>query len=206
MRLIFCFFILINLSSCQHTTNKNNLNAILAYINSNVKQNKFDIRIYNPPSPPESKENLAHGGNIKHDSIIAKLEPLHLYISDSIQFDKNFLYKNRDSIKGFSFLKGVINSKKQSIFLNLNILKNGKNIVIEPIGTDKFFELYPDIRFNNNYGGMLSFKNLFVSKDGNKAYFEVIYFKHRLNAQKSAIYAEFKNNIWVFKSRMISIS
>lgn len=206
MRLIFYLFILINFSSCHNTTNKNNLSAILAYIDSNVKQKKIDIRIYNPPSPPGSKDNLIHKGSIKHDSTIAKLEPLHIYISDSIQYDKNILYKNRDSIEGFSFLKNVINSKKKSIFLNLNTLKSGENIILEPIDVDKFFEIYPSIRFDNNYGGILSFKNLFVSKDGNKAYFEVIYFKNRLNAQKSVIYAEFKKKKWFFSSEMISIS
>ena len=90
--------------------------------------------------------------------------------------------------------------------MNLNILKNRNSIVLESIHADNFFELYPNIRFNNDYGGMLSFQNLFVSKDGKKAYFEVIYFKNRLNAQKSAIYAEFRNSKWIFKSEIISIS
>ena len=113
MRLIFCIIILIFLIGCQNTTDKKNSNVILAYINSNVEQNKFDIRIYTPPSPPDSMNTSIQGGSIKHDSIIAKLTPLHLYISDSITFDDNFLYRHTDSINEFFFLKDAVNSKKK---------------------------------------------------------------------------------------------
>ena len=208
MRLIFYFFILLYLSSCQprRASENDGISIILDYIDSNVVQKKFDIRIYNPPPPPELKDSINHRGSIKKDSIIKNLVPLRIFINDSIQFSKNLIYKNTDSVKGFSFLKNIIPHKKKSFFLDISRLKKHEGIILESHNSDVFFKIYPNIRVENNYGGFLSFQNLFLSKNGKKAYFEVNYFKHRLNTAIYAVFADFKDGKWEFRSRTISIS
>ena len=93
MRLIICFCLVLSFTSCGNTSNINDLSIILAYLDVNIKENKFDARIYSPPNPSELNNNVVENKRIKHDSIILKLEPLQLYVSDSIVFDKNLILK-----------------------------------------------------------------------------------------------------------------
>lgn len=205
MRLIICFCLLLSFIRCENVSDINDLNIILAYIDVNIKENKFDARIYSPPNPSELDNSITENKRIKHDSIISKLEPLQLYISDSILFDKTLIF--RDSIKNFFNSKdyGVI-SKKRNIYLNLSSLNYGKRIVLKPINENKFYTLFPKIKLNDNYGGLISFDNLHVSKDGTKAYFEVTYFKHKLNASSYVVFAYYVNKQWEFKQKLITIS
>lgn len=206
MRLIFTFFCLLILINCKKEATKNHsLTVILAYLDSNVSQKKFDIRIYNPLPPPELKDSINNGGRIKNDSVINSLEPLLIFINDSILYSSNFKLK-KESIVDFIFIKERSKSKKQSVFLNINSLKERKGILLKSIKQDEFEKKHPDIYLDDNYGGLLSFQNLFISENGKKAYFEVNYFKEKLNSSTYAVYAEFKNEQWVFKPEMISIS
>lgn len=205
MRLIICFCLVLSFTSCGNTSNINDLSIILAYLDVNIKENKFDARIYSPPNPSELKNNVVENKRIKHDSIILKLEPLQLYVSDSIVYDKNLILK--DSIKDFFNSKdyGVI-SKKRNIYLNLSSLNYSKRIVLKPINENKFYTLYPKIKLDDNYGGLIRFDNLYVSKDGTKACFEVTYFKHKLNASSYIVFADYVNKQWKFKQKVITIS
>lgn len=202
-QLVFAFLSLLILLCCHKRVKENDSTSIiLAYLDSNVTQKKVDIRVYNPLPPPELKESVNNGGEVKNDSIIKNLVPLRIFINDSIRYSRNFIPPKKD-FKDFSFTKKSI---ENAVFLNIKSLKERKGIVLESINYVEFSKLYPEIYLDDNYGWLISFENLFVSQDGKKAYFEVIYFKNRLNTQKSTIKAEFKKGKWVFKSEMISIS
>lgn len=207
MRLTFSFIILLIFMSCKPSASKNkSASIILDYINSTVTQENYDTRTYNPPPPPELKENNHQEGAFKQDSIINKLDPLHLFISDSIVFSKTLMYKKTDHDKRFSFLKNRAKTAKNSLYLDISTFKERKGIVLERMNDTQFFNRYPEMKYENNYGGFLSFHNLIVSKNGEKAYFEVLYFKHKLNASTYVVFAEFRDGKWTFKSEVISIS
>ncbi len=205
MRLVLYFSILLFLTCCRSgVTKKDNTSVILDYIDLNVTQKNYDTRIYNPPPPPELKDSIGHGGIIKDDSIINKLEKLKIFINDSIRFSENLTYKNEDLVKEFLFLENI--HRSISIPLDVTNLKERKGINLESVYVNKFLKLYPKIRLENNFGGLLNFQNLFISKNGKKAYFEVSYFKQKLNTVTYAIFAEFKDGQWIYKSEIISIS
>lgn len=203
MRLIFSIFFLFGLLSCESRSSSSDLNVLVEYLQSNIEQNKFDIRFYNPPLPPELKHNRTQK---KHDSIIAKLMPLKLYIADSVTYENNLSYDHVDSIIDSIFLNKTLVYKSKHFPLPLSISNDYEKINLKSIGRLKFFNIYPDIKLNDDYGGLIYFKNLYMSKDGKKSYFEVNYFKHELNSASYIVYGQYVNNAWVFKSKLMTIS
>lgn len=90
----------------------NNTEAVQAFIDSKINQRSFDIRIFDPPPPPELQDSIGHQGRVKPDSIIKKLPPLQVYINSSIIYNPN-----QDTTKD-SYLE---NSKPINSGKNLNI-------------------------------------------------------------------------------------
>tara|TARA_R110000796_G_C14545718_1_gene433378 strand:+ start:715 stop:1338 length:624 start_codon:yes stop_codon:yes gene_type:complete len=207
MRIIYIFIVALIFFQCTDEDKKNKLpNVIYEYINTEISQKQLDYRIYNPPPPPElyNKDNPSIG--LKSDSIISGLKPLVIYINDRIIYDKEFKIKKDTSIE-FSFLgKEPFQINKKSIDLDISSVENKKGVKLKSIEDKFFYDNYKSFRQNDNYGGLISFQNLYFSKERDKAYFEINYFKGSLNATLVAVYAVFKNGSWHFKSELISFS
>lgn len=207
MRLVFYFIILVLLTNCNHKAKDyDNPSIILVYINSTIISENYDIRIYNSPPPPELKDSINLFRSIKQDSLTKNLKPLRIFIGDSILFTKTLNYKKKSFNKEFSFLKNITENAKQSIYLDISPLIKQKGIILESINKHLFFKNYPNIEFEDDYGGFISFQNLFISENRKKAYFEVNYFKHNLNSVSYVVFAEFQDGEWRFQSEIISIS
>jgi hypothetical protein len=165
----------------------------------------MDMRIYNSPLPPELKNKKNYVAGIKPDSIVNKLKPLIVYINESIIYEEKFKIK-MNPIQRFEFIKNnYLTRSKNSIYLDIKTIEDKKGIILTSIGDKEFYDTYESLRLNDNYGGIMSFQNLFFSKDGSKAYFEINYFKGPLNSSFIAVYAEYNNGKWHFKSELISI-
>lgn len=206
MRLIFYSFITILIFGCkQGIKNTNDLEVISAYIELNLNREKFDLRIYNPPLPPE-EDSTNYEVGIKHDSILDEIGELKVYLNSEIVFEREFKIDLQDSIKSFLQLKKEFRPILEPQTIQRLDFRKKQGIKLEIVDRDKFLKIYPDIKFNDNYGGLLSFQNLYFSNDGKKAYFEIVYFKSRLNSSTKAVFAEFKSGEWFFNSYMLSIS
>lgn len=209
MRIIilqFLFIILLLQCGDKNINNDDLPDVVLEFLKTEINQKGMDMRILNPPLPPESKNKKDYGSGIKPDSVINKLSPLKIYINDSISYEKKFKLK-LNPINGFSFIKdSSLAQNSNPIYLDISHLDEKKGILLISIGDKTFFDSYESFRLNNDYGGIISFQNLYFSHNGTKAYFEVNYFKGPLNASFVAIFAEYKNGKWHFKSELISIA
>lgn len=207
MRLIFlCFLVIISFQCVEKTKQNNKPNVILEFLTKEINQKGLDIRVLNPPLPPELKGKTDYVSGIKPDSLINKLEPLILHINDSIIYDELFKTK-MNPIEGFEYLKtDTFPKNKNSIYLNISTVKDKKGIVLKSINDKAFYENHKSERLNDNYGGLMCFRNLFFSKNQQNAYFEIYYYKGPLEAIFLAVYAEYKNSKWHFKSELISFS
>ncbi|MCF8714802.1 hypothetical protein JM658_08170 [Joostella atrarenae] len=144
---------------------------------------------------------------MKPDSIIKNLKPLEIYIGDSIQYDSIFKLKTAIP-ENFSFIeKKTSIASRQPFAINFSSINvSRKNTILHSIELKEFMKILPSIRYNDNYDGLITFRNLFFSSNGKKAYFEIYYFKGKQNAGSRAIYAEWRNGKWEYQSLPISIS
>ncbi len=206
MRLIFYSLITILIFGCRQRIKKtNDLEVVTSYIELNLNREKFDLRIHNPPLPPE-KDSTNYVVGIKHDSILNEMDELKVYLNSEIVFEREFKIDLQDSIKSFLQLKKEFRPMLESQTIQGLDFRKKQGIKLEIVSKDKFFKIYPDVKFDNSYGGLLSFQNLYFSNDGKKAYFEIVYFKSRLNSSTIAIFAEFKSGKWFFNSYTLSVS
>lgn len=200
---LFIIFIFLMLA-CSNTKQQANPESIYAYIETHINQSKYDTRLYTPPPPPELKDSVGHSGHIKPDSITQKLKPLRIYIDPMVDYDSILPQKRSDPLGDLSFI-----NKKQNIPLELdsNQFSKRRGITLLIIGQDEFFSTNKELYLDEGYGGLVSFQNLYCSKNGQKAYFEVSYFKGRLNAATYAVICtKQKDGSWAFKSQLLSIS
>ncbi|MBS9464021.1 hypothetical protein KIM67_16485 [Flagellimonas sp. 389] len=184
---------------------QNNSLAIECFIEDKINQREFDIRIYDPPPPPELRDSIKHNGQIKPDSIIERLAPLHIYINESITYDNVFKPKVVPD-KDFDFIDSK-KKKKGGEFLEVKSITKKKGIILNSFSSNDFLQLYELVNLQKGYGGFVTFKNLYYSEDGRKAYFEFILYRRRLNSSTAIIYAEKRNDgSWKFKMKAVSIS
>lgn len=197
--------VLLLISGCRGKNSfQDNTLVVQAFIESKINQRSFDIRIFDPPPPPELQGSIGHQGQVRSDSIIKKLSPLQVYINSSIVYDSNF-NPNQDTTKDF-YLE---NSKPVNGGRDLNIegLKKKRGVILNSTTAEKFFEVYPSINLKEGYGGFVSFKNLYYSEDGKKAVFQFTYYRRKLNSSTSIVYAEKQNDgSWEFTLEIVSIS
>ncbi len=204
MRLILVYLFIFLLKCNEKTTKNHETDVVLDFLKKEINQKGMDMRIYNPPAPPESKNEKDYVTGIKPDSVINKLSPLKIYINDSISYEKKFKLK-LNPINGFSFIKDSSLPKNSNpIYLDISHLEEKKGTLLISIGDKTFFDSYESFRLNDDYGGIISFQNLYFSHDGTKAYFEVNYFKGPLNAVFFAVFATYENGKWTFKTEDIS--
>jgi hypothetical protein len=96
---------------------------------------------------------------------------------------------------------------RKDIKLNGMSFDRKDGINIEFLSSEAFSKKQRIIQFDEDYGGFLSFKNLYYSKDSKKAIFKIDFYKGRLNSSSSIIYAEKQSDgIWKFESELLSIS
>jgi hypothetical protein len=207
MRIIRILLITIICTILYSCTNKvslgNKTDVVIEFLIYSLSKNKLDSRMYNPPPPPEVADSLYE--EKKHDTIIKSLKPLKIYLNSNILRDSSFKHINKPP-KGFHFLKKLSTSKNYKLPLKNNLLKNSSPIIFIPTTDDDFTRRYDSIRFMEDYGGLISFQNLIFSEKGKKAYFEISFFKSKLNASTSAVYAEWVDGNWKFIVIPISIS
>ncbi len=207
MRLVlFSFFLALFSIQCKNINLKeNNTQVVLQYLDQEIKQRGMDMRIGIPPPPPGINDSVILPGRMKPDSVINKLSPLNVYIQDSITY---FDHYNLiiEPIEGFTFINEAKRASNKAISLDISALKPRKGIILHSISRQSFDELLDNIRLDEDYGGLVSIKNLFISKNGDKAYFEAVYFKSKHKAATYNVYAEIINGKWDFKSEQITES
>lgn len=200
---LFIFFTLL-IQACSDANQQANPEAIYAYIETHINQRKYDTRLYDPPPPPELQDSVRHSGRIKPDSITNKLKPLRIYINPIVDYDTIVPQVKSNSIGDLSFI-----GERQNIPLRIDSNQFSKKEGITLLATqqDEFFSTYKELYLDEGYGGFVSFHNLYCSKNGQNAYFEVSYFKGRLNATTYAVFCtKQKDGTWTFKSQLLSIS
>lgn len=202
--LIFLSILAPIFNGCNKTQEKIGLEAINVYLENNINNIRYDIRIFDPPPPPEWQDSLNHNGRIRPDSVIKNLKPLKIYVNIDIEYDSGFI-SDIKPIKGFSFVNDI-SPYMASQSLDSTYFSKKQGIILEFISKKDFFLKYERIQHNEDYGGLVSFRNLIYSEDGKKAVFEFSYFKGKLNASTSIIYAEKQDGTWIFLSEPISIS
>lgn len=208
MRLILVLFIIAQLASqCKKrdTIADDKCGVVLQFIRDEITQNKMDIRIYEPPPPPELKDSTNHSGSFRHDSIINNLELLTIYINDSI---RNGLIDRLpgELLKEFSFLDSIAPSLEPPIRLDIGSIPERKGIILKSIHFGEFQKMQQSLRNKEGYGGFITIQNLYFSKNGKKAYFEIHFFKDKLNATTKSVFANWKNGKWEYTEKLRSIS
>ncbi|MDO6471002.1 hypothetical protein [Maribacter sp. 1_MG-2023] len=182
-----------------------NPDAINVYIGDYINNQKYDIRLYDPPPPPQWKDSLKHIGRMKPDSIVSNLVPLKIYIDLEIKFDSNFLHDQKLK-RDFSFMDNNEFPAKNFLLEKIKFDEK-KGVELEFLSSEEFFKKQDKIQFNEDYGGFISFRNLYYSKDGKKAVFEMNFYKRRLNSSSSIIYAKkLSDGSWKYQSELKSIS
>jgi len=206
MRIIkYTFLILVLLNACNTDVSKQvEQEVILDYIEARIAQNGNDPRLSYPPPPPELWDSLGKSGRRKPDSVIAKLKPLQIYINRTIKYDS--VFEPFEVEPGYEFLNDVNNTGPRQVNLDISEIPAVTRIDLKSIDRDDFFEIYESIRLDDEYGGLISFKNLYYSENGNRAYFEIVVFVAGLDGSVRAVYAEFIGGEWEFKIIPISIS
>lgn len=185
--------------------NNNSSEVLYAYVEQYINDEKLDERLYAPPPPPELKKNKRDKGGRKNDSIVGKLKTLNVYINDMVRYD-SIVDLSKQEKKGFDFFT-EINLPKQDFKLKRKKFSKKDKLLISFISTEKFLNKQVELSSTCSFGGFVSFKNLYYSKSGDKAIFEVNYFKRKLNSSSSIVYAEKQSdNSWKFYMDMISIS
>ncbi len=201
--LLLVQFLIFN--SCIIQENPENPEVINAYIDEYVNNQKYDERLYEPPPPPEWQDSLQHNGRIKPDSIIENLKPLKIFINYEVKYDSIFLFDGKLK-KGFRDIENIGELRKD-IRLNGMSFDKKKGINLEFLSSEAFFKKHRIIQFDEDYGGFLSLKNLYYSKDSKKAIFKIDFYRGRLNSSSSIIYAEKQSDgTWKFESELLSIS
>ncbi|WP_417359099.1 hypothetical protein [Galbibacter sp.] len=161
--------------------------------------------MYVPLPPPDMHDSTYYEGKMKPDSVIRNLKPLTVYINDSIRYDSAFKPK-MDFPVGFSFVKEISTSLTPAVYIDINSILRSKEVIIRSIQSSEIENILSTVRYRDNYGGIISFQNLLFSKDQKKAYFEVHYFKGKLNASTYVVYAEWRNGKWKYQLKQLSIS
>ncbi|NKI25507.1 hypothetical protein HCG49_02900 [Arenibacter sp. 6A1] len=202
--LIFLSILAPIFNGCNKTQEKTGLEAINAYVENNVNNIRYDIRIFDPPPPPEWQDSLKHNGRTRPDSVIKHLKPLKVYVTIDIEYDSAFI-SDLKPVKGFSFVKDI-KPYKASLSLDSTSFSKKQGIILEFLSRKDFFLKHERIQHEEDYGGIVSFRNLICSVDGSRAVFEVSYFKGKLNASTAIVYAEKQDGTWIFHSKPISIS
>ena len=179
--------------------------VILKYIELHMAQTHLDPRLYNPPSPPELWDSLGRLGSKKPDSIIKKLKPLQVFVTKVVQYDSVF-EPWKSPKPGYDFLSEPSKTGPKEVILDLAQIPKVKGMVLEGVSKEEFMEKYESIKLDYDYGGLYSFVNLFYSDDGKKAYFEVKYFKGKLDASSKAVYAQFIEGAWEYEVIPVSES
>src|SRR5690606_10412649 len=182
MRLITIFLLIIVLSSHCSKTNINQNGVIIQFLSEQFN-NKKDFRMYTPPPPPDMNDSTYYEGKLKPDSVIKNLKPFIVYVNDSIRYDSVFKSK-MDFPAGFSFVKSIYTSSKQAVYLDISSIsrKGNKEVIVQSIESSEIENILSRVRYNDNYGGIINFQNLFFTENGEKAYFEVQYYQGKLNA------------------------
>jgi len=197
-------FVIILMQSCSDTVQQADPEVIYVYIETYINNRKFDTGLYDPPPPPELQDITGHSGRIKPDSIINKLKPLKVYINPIVSYDSILSPLKTNFSEDFSFIDEEQNTP---IWLDLNKFSKKKGVTLLTKQKDEFFSNYEILRLKNRYGGYVGFQNLYCSKDKQEAYFEVYYFKGRLNAANYAVFCiKQKDGTWIFESQLLSIS
>lgn len=188
-------------SQCSKPIDNHN-EVIIQFLNE-----QKDPRMYVPPPPPGSNDSTYYNGKRKADSIISNLEPLIIYVNDSIRYSATIQLKT-DFPEGFNFIQEIPISSDQAEHIDISTLSTDgiDDPYFQSIQPSEIENILSRVRYEDNYGGIISFYNLVFSENQDKAYFEVHYFMGKLNASNHAIYAEFKNGKWTFKSQLLSIS
>lgn len=200
---LFIFFTLL-IQACSNINQQPNPEAIYAYIETHINQRKYDTRLYDPPPPPELQDSVRHSGRIKPDSIKYKLKPLRIYIDPIVDYDSILPQEKSDPMEDLSFI-----DERQTIPLRIDSTQfsEKEGITLLAVEQDEFFSTYKELYLDEGYGGFVSFHNLYCSKNGQKAYFEVSFFKGRLNAATYAVFCtKQKDGTWEFESQLLSIS
>lgn len=156
MRLIIIILVIILFLKCNKSSRTE---VIIQFLNEQVISKK-DYRLYVPPPPPEADDSTYYNEKMKPDSITRNLKPLEIYIEDSIQYDSIFKLKTDFPI-GFSYIKKISETSKQPIALDVSSIEVSKKITINSITFSEFMKILPSIRYNDNYDGIISFRNLF---------------------------------------------
>ena len=205
-RIIECvFLLLVFLNACNtNATKQVEQEVILDYIEDRIAQNGNDHRLSYPPPPPELWDSLGKSGGRKPDSVIAKLKPLQIYIANAIRYDS--VFEPFEVPTGYEFLNYVNNTGPRQVNLDISKIPTETGIDLRAIDRDDFFEIYESIRLDDEYGGLVSFKNLYYSENRNRAYFEIIVFVAGLDGSVRAVYAEFIGGEWEYKIVPVSIS
>ena len=204
--IIYCFVILFFIQNCTVKSQfLDNTLVVQNFIETKIDQRTFDLRIFNPPPPPELRDSIKHDGQIRPDSIIESLAPLQVYVNRSIDYDNAFKAKVKPA-KGFEFI-GSKKKNKGGGFLEVENFTKKKGIILHSFSSDDFDGLFKSVNLQEGYGGFVSFKNLYYSEDGKKAYFEFIFYRRKLNSSTSIIYAEKQDDgSWKFNMETVSIS
>lgn len=201
MRLIILIITGLILNGCNSDKNHlNNKDIIYSFLKEKLDAGVFNSMGLVPPAPPEGHNDL-----VKPDSIKKNLVPLIVYVADSLNYDEKFII-NIEYPRDFVFIKKAQRKSKKTLDVDFNTLNYNNTVQFKFTGREHFFDSLDILKSQNNYGGLLSFDNLFFSDDGSRAYFEVTYFKGKLNSSKAAIFATFKNGKWTFETLTISIS
>jgi len=198
--ILFAFLI----QACSNSAQQANPEAIYAFIEANINQPEHDIRLFDPPPPPELQDSIGHKGRIKPDSIINRLSPLRIYINPVVEYDSILSSGHAMAKEDLSFI-----DKNQNfpIRLDPNQFLEKKGVLLLSIEQEEFFSSEKVLFRDEGYGGFVSFYNLYCSNDGQKTYFEVSIFKNRLNAATYAVICtKQKDGKWEFKSQLLSIS
>lgn len=207
MRVVISFFIvfvyILIFNGCAISQNQSNSDVINQYIEEYVNNNKYDIRLYDPPPPPELQDSIGHNGRRKPDSIANKLKPLKIYVNAMVKYDSAVDINIK---KRFSFVN-KIKPYGNDFLLEKTVFSKKPGIILEFLSSEAFFNKGEKIQYDENYGGLVSFKNLYYSKDKKKAFFVFSIYHSKLNSSTSAIYAQKEDDgTWTFKSVLISMS
>ncbi|WP_339142304.1 hypothetical protein [Croceitalea sp. MTPC5] len=182
-----------------------NPEVIQAYIEEYVNNRTNDIRLYDPPPPPEWKDSLQHKGRRKHDSVLQNLKILRVYVNHHVAYDTIIPAHRKFKVDDDFMKKPLVVNK--GFLLDHTAFSKKDGIMLAFISSDEFFENYEENQRKEGYGGFFSFKNLYYSKDGKKAIFEMNFYKRKMNGSSSVIYAEKDDDgTWKFQSELKSIS
>ncbi|MDF0706707.1 hypothetical protein [Flagellimonas okinawensis] len=203
---IHCFILVFTLFalSCTPEGQRSDLEVINAFIEARINQQKSDIRIYQPPPPPELQDSLGVDGRTKPGSIINKLPPLTIYINPVIEYNKEPIAITDNSLGDLSFIGDVRPTVRR---LNSIHFSQKKGVSLQLIDSGDFFASYKKLRQKSGYGGYYSFQNLYYSKNLQKAYFKISHYKGKLGGSTYAVLCT-KNmdGTWTFKMQLLSIS